>query len=246
MKFGRDDLHTLTGVYALDAIEPAERARFEHHLGRCRPCGNEVRGLAETATGLAMAAAVAPPPQLKQRVMTAVDLTRQLPPADQHRSRPALRTAWTPRLAAVAAAVSLIAAAALAAVGLSTRGELDRARAQNQAIAAVLAAPDARIKTQATTEGGTATVVMSRSEQKIIVTTAGLPKLPPAKVYELWLMGPPSTREAGLLPTPRSGKTAPVLASGLAAGDRVGVTVEPAGGTTRPTTPPILVMSLSG
>ena len=245
MKFRRDDLHTLTGVYVLDAVEPAERDRFEHHLHRCRPCGTEVRGLAETATGLAMAAAMTPPPRLKQRVLSATTVTRQLPPAaDHHRPRLAPRPAWTPRLAATVAAVSLAVAAALGAVGLSARAALDRARAQNQAIAAVLAAPDARIMTQATSVGGTATVVVSRAEQKIIFTTTGLPALPQARVYELWLMGPPEIREAGLLPAPSAGKTAPVLASGLAAGDKVGVTVEPAGGTSKPTTPPILIMSL--
>jgi anti-sigma-K factor RskA len=86
--------------------------------------------------------------------------------------------------------------------------------------------------------------VVSRVEGKLVFTTAGLPRLPASKVYELWLMGPPRIRPAGLLPAPASGKTAPVLASGLAAGDSVGVTVEPAGGTSQPTTSPIVVMSL--
>ena len=35
-----------------------------------------------------------------------------------------------------------------------------------------------------------------------------------------------------------------MLAAGLVTGDSVGVTVEPAGGTSRPTTSPIVVMSL--
>ena len=243
MRFLRHDLHTLTGAYVLDAVEPAEQARFEHHLRRCKPCGHEVRGLAETATGLAMAVAMQPPAQLKQRVLTAVAVTRQLPPAAEHhhRARLAFRQAWFPRLA-VAAAVACLAVAV--ALGLSTRRELDRARAQNQAIAAVLAAPDARVLTGATTIGGTATVVVSRAEEKMIFTTAGLPRLPAAKVYELWLIGPPQVRKAGLLPAPTAGKTSPLLASGLVAGDKVGVTVEPAGGTSKPTTTPILVISL--
>jgi hypothetical protein len=246
MRFLRHDLHTLTGAYVLDAVEPAEQARFEHHLRRCKPCGHEVRGLAETATGLAMAVAMEPPAQLKERVLSAVAVTRPLPPAAdrRHRAREALRQAWIPRLAVAVAAVSVAVAVALGAVGLSTRHELDSARAQNQAISAVLAAPDARIITQATTVGGTATVVVSRAEQKIIFTTAGLPPLPAAKVYELWLIGPPQIRRAGLLPAPSAGKTSPLLASGLVAGDKVGVTVEPAGGTSKPTTTPILLMSL--
>jgi hypothetical protein len=35
-----------------------------------------------------------------------------------------------------------------------------------------------------------------------------------------------------------------VLAAGLTSADKVGVTVEPAGGTSSPTTTPILVMTL--
>jgi anti-sigma-K factor RskA len=245
VRFPRHDLHTLTGAYALDAVDGAQRDRFEHHLRRCRPCGYEVRSLAETATALAMAAAMAPPPQLKQHVLAGAAMTRQTgPAADQRRPRPARRPAWAPRLAAVVAAACLAVAVALGAVDLFTQHQLDSVRAQNQAIADVLAAPDAQIAIRATTVGGTATVVVSRAEQKIVFTTAGLPVLPAAKVYELWLMGPTQVRPAGLLPSPGAGKTAPLLASGLLPGDKIGVTVEPAGGTSRPTTTPILLMSL--
>jgi hypothetical protein len=243
----RHDLHILTGAYALDAVDGAERDRFEHHLRRCRPCGNEVRGLAETATTLAMAVAMAPPAQLKQRVMNALSATRQAPPAVDHRRlRRAARSSssWIPRLATAVAAVSLAVAVAFGILQIFTQHQLDTARAQNQAIAAVIAAPDARIVTEATSVGGTASVVVSRAEQKIVFTSAGLPALPASEVYELWLIGPPRIRPAGLLPAPSAGKTAPVLASGLTAGDKVGLTVEPAGGTSMPTTTPILLMAL--
>jgi hypothetical protein len=242
----RHDLHTLTGAYALDAVDGAERDRFEHHLRRCRPCGNEVRGLAETATTLAMAVAMPPPAGLKQRVMNAVGVTRQVPPAvDRRRLRRAARSSsWVPRLATAVAAVSLAVAVTFGILQISTQHQLDSARAQNQAIAAVIAAPDARIVTQATAAGGTGSVVVSRAEAKIVFTSAGLPALPATEVYELWLIGPPRIRPAGLLPAPSAGKTAPVLASGLAAGDKVGLTVEPAGGTSMPTTTPILLMTL--
>jgi Anti-sigma-K factor rskA len=246
----RHDLHTLTGVYALDAVDGAERDRFEHHLRRCRPCGNEVRGLAETATTLAMAVAMPPPARLKQRVMNAVGVTRQVPPTVDHRRRGRWRfraarsSSWVPRLATAVAAVSLAVAVAFGILQISTQHQLNSAREQNQAIAAVIAAPDARIVTQATSAGGTGSVVVSRAEAKIVFTSAGLPALPATEVYELWLIGPPRIRPAGLLPAPSAGKTAPVLASGLAAGDKVGLTVEPAGGTRMPTTTPILLITL--
>ena len=241
----RHDLHILTGGYALDAVDGPERDRFEHHLRRCRPCGNEVRGLAETATSLAMAVAMTPPPRLKDRVMGGAAVTRQVPPPVDHRHlRRAARSSWVPRLATAVAAVSAAVAVALGVIQVSTQHRLDSARAQNQAIAAVLAAPDARIVTQPTSAGGTASVVVSRAERKIVFTSAGLPPLTGGKVYELWLIGPPRVRPAGLLPLPSAGKTAPVLASGLVAGDKVAMTVEPAGGTSLPTATPILLMTL--
>jgi anti-sigma-K factor RskA len=55
-----------------------------------------------------------------------------------------------------------------------------------------------------------------------------------------------TTRPAGLVPAAISGRTAPVLASGLAAGDKVGVTVEPAGGSGAPTTAPVVVVTVPG
>jgi hypothetical protein len=56
------DLHILTGAYALDAFDGAERDRFDP------ACGGRLR---ETATRLALAVAVVPPPALRGRVLAA-------------------------------------------------------------------------------------------------------------------------------------------------------------------------------
>jgi len=251
--FWRRDLHALVGAYALDALDGAERDRFERHLRGCRACESEVRGFAATATALAMAAAAEPPPGLKQRVLAAAAVTRQSPPAvagatgAAHRRRPrtsASRRAWLPRLALSAAAAGLVAAAVLGGVTVWTQHRLTTAQAENQAIAAVLAAPDAQIASARTSAGGIATVVASHSAGSIVFTSAGLQALPPSKVYELWFLGK-TARPAGLLPPARAGRTAPVLAAGLAVGDKVGVTVEPAGGSSSPTTTSIVVLTLS-
>ena len=248
--FSRRDLHALAGAYALNALDGAERDRFERHLRGCRACESEVRGFAATAAALAMAAAAEPPPGLKQRVLAAAAVTRQSPPtvakaAARRRPRTsAPRRAWLPRLALSAAAAGLVAAAALGGVTVWTQHQLTTAQAENQAIAAVLAAPDAQIASARTSAGGIATVVASHSAGSIVFTSAGLQALPPSKVYELWFLGK-TARPAGLLPPARAGRTAPVLAAGLAVGDKVGVTVEPAGGSSSPTTTPIVVLTLS-
>ena len=243
-------VHELSGAYALDALDDAERQRFERHLRRCPACDEDVRRMTSTATALAMAVSAEPPPGLKQRVLAAAAATPQLPPlpsaaaAKRRRGRHVTRSAWFPRLALGVAAVGVAAAVVLAVVTVSTQDRLNTVQAQNQAIAAVLAAPDAQIATGTSSTGGTATVVLSYAEQKMIFTSSGLPRLPNAKVYELWLLSTGSAVPAGLLPQPSDGKTAPVLASGLTSADKVGVTVEPAGGTGSPTTTPILVMTL--
>jgi anti-sigma factor RsiW len=49
VKLARDEMHVLTGGYALDALAPQEMDAFERHLQHCGPCAAEVRGLRETA-----------------------------------------------------------------------------------------------------------------------------------------------------------------------------------------------------
>ncbi len=80
MRSQNHGLHTLTGSYVLDAVEGPERERFERHLRHCPACVTEVRGLRETATRLAMAAAAQPPARLRERVLAMARHTRQLPP----------------------------------------------------------------------------------------------------------------------------------------------------------------------
>src|SRR2546423_672923 len=85
----RDDLHVLTGSYALDAVSEVEREEFERHLQHCPTCEAEVRGLRETAARLALACAMTPPARMERQVLAAAFPTRQLPPPSAHPPRPA-------------------------------------------------------------------------------------------------------------------------------------------------------------
>ena len=256
MRLFGPDLHVLAGVYALDGIDDdAERSRFEHHLRRCQQCADEVREMSATATRLGFAATQPPPPQMRERVLAAAGRTRQLPPVVDHArptGEPRQRRAGSrgrqgrpvPRLAWGVVAASLVVIVVLTTVLLRTQSELNQSRAHQVAITRVLGAPDARAVTERTSLGGTATVVYSHSRHSLILTSAHLPPPPNGKVYELWLLGPPRVRAAGLLPATAQGHTSPVLVKGFVPGDQLGMTVEPAGGTSRPTTTPILVLPL--
>ena len=61
-----EQLHLLTGAYALNALNPDERTALERHALANEDSREEVRGLSETAALLAYGTpAVAPPPELK-------------------------------------------------------------------------------------------------------------------------------------------------------------------------------------
>jgi len=240
VKAMRDDLHVLTGSYALDAVSDAERDEFERHLHHCPTCEAEVRGLRETAARLALACAMTPPARMERRVLAAAYQTRQLPPLSADRPRRTLprrlavpRRALPRRLAVLAAAASVAAAVALGITQLSAQHQLDQARAT--AIARVVTAPDAHVETARTSAGGRVTVVTSTALREAVVSASGMASLPSSRVYQVWVMSPSGARSAGLI------HGSSVLAA-VRPGDRIGITVEPAGGTARPTTTPVAVL----
>lgn len=245
-RFSPAGLHTLAGAYALNALDPVERIAFERHLARCDACAWEVRGLRETAARLGEAASTAPPPRLRERVIAAARRIPQQGP--QARARripvPAGWQHWAPRLAAVVALAAIAAAAVAGVTAVGTRHSLDHAEARSGDVAAVLTAHDAHMMRAPVAGGGSATVVMSHSKRMLVVTTRGLPALAGTRRYEVWLMGPAGRRPAGMLPAARRGMTEPMVASGLASGDKLGLTVEPSGGSPRPTTAPILMLAV--
>lgn len=240
------ELHLLTGAYAVDALTGDELEEFEKHLQRCASCTEEVRGLQETAARLGMTTAIEPPSWMRQQVLTAAGRTRQLPPSagrlldrGTHRRAARLRRSLPKSVAAVAMAAAIVV---LAVLQVNTRNQLEQTQQANGNVAAVLAG--GHIETSSTTVGGSVTAVISPRNREAIITTADMPTPADAKVYQLWVISASGARSVGLLPGNGSGGvTSPVLASDLKSGDRLGITVEPAGGTRQPTTTPIVLLS---
>jgi anti-sigma-K factor RskA len=248
------DPHTLAGAYAMDAVSDDDRARFEQHLAGCETCQAELRGLRETTARLAAAAEVRPRAELREQTVRAAAQIRQLPPVTAAEpASPAARwrhapagpgRRWLPRLAIGIAAVFALVAAGFGYAMHGAEHRLDMAQSRSHEIAAVLGAPDAKMMTGQIRTGGSATVVMSHRARTLVFTAADLRSLPRARAYQLWLMGPSGARSVGMLPVARHGMTGPLVVSGLAPGDKVGLTVEPAGGSPRPTSVPILMLLL--
>jgi anti-sigma-K factor RskA len=234
------DLHTLTGAYALDALDDDERREFEAHLAECDSCADEVRGLRATGARLGVAAAAPVPAAWRDSVLAQVRATRQLPPLAStpddgkvtsllRRSRAASRT-----LLAVAAAL-VVLAGSLGVVAVQQHREAARAEQVAAAMSAVLAAPDAR----QLDGGGVARVIVSPSEGKAVFVGQQLPKVDQQHVLQLWVING-GARSVGVI----HGSQA-LLATGIGPGAKLGVTVEPLGGSKQPTTTPVMTMDLS-
>jgi anti-sigma-K factor RskA len=238
------DLHLLTGAYAVDALTGDELGEFEKHLEQCPSCADEVRELRETAARLGLAAAIAPPPWMREQVLDAANRVRQLPPSGPRTLRAGspqtsgrLRRRLPRPIAVTAMAAAIVA---LAILQIGTRHQLQQAQTDNQTIASVLAASDARIELSSSTAGGTVTAVVSRHDREAVITAAGMPTPADARVYQLWVISPAGARSVGLLPGGSDGATSPVLADDVQPGDQLAVTIEPAGGTKQPTTIPVV------
>jgi Anti-sigma-K factor rskA/Putative zinc-finger len=255
-----EDVHTLVGAYVMDAVSGPDRIRFEEHLADCASCREEIRELREATARLAVAAAVVPRAELKAMALRAAEHTRQLPPVTGEAAAPSVGGAvdpaaagsrarrplrrLVPRIAAVAAAALIVLVFVLVTVMHSAQHQLDQAQLRTRAIAAVLNAPDAVMLTSHVSTGGSATVVMSHAQHRLVFTAAGLHALPSAERYELWLMSPAGAQPAGLFVASRQGLASPMVVSGLARGDWIGMTVEPASGSHQPTSAPVLMLNL--
>ncbi|MFP5335529.1 MAG: anti-sigma factor domain-containing protein [Actinomycetes bacterium] len=232
-----DDEHVghLTGAYALDAVDDVERARVERHLGRCESCAAEVRSFTETAALLATGAHASPPPGLRARVLDEASRTRQLPP-EVHAPAPGGRAAPANRWLAVAAASALVLAVALGGVAWQQRQSAQELAAVAEAMSEVLTDPGRQV-VDTTFASGRGTVVVSGD--RVVLVGTDVPAPPDGRAYQLWFIGADGPRPAGML-TRADGRFW-ADATGIEAGEAVGVTVEPAGGSEQPTSDPVLV-----
>jgi anti-sigma factor RsiW len=212
---GTDALHELTAAYALDALDPGEEAAYEEHLAHCVACQEELALLSGTASALALAAGAAEPPlALRGRILDAARAERS--------NVVPLRPRWTAPLMA-AAAVAACAVVGLGAWNIVLHNRL------GQTESALRGVP---------LKGAAGSVVLGANGRAALVVT-NLSAAPTDRTYEAWVIDGTSVEPAGLFRG--GGKTVVVeLDHRVPHGASVGVTVEPAGGSPKPTTQPII------
>ena len=211
---------------------------------------------------------VTPSPQLKAGLMAAIRKTPQLSadaaaetasnaalaePVEEPSApmgSPAARRAqarWFTRPVAILVAV---AAAAALFFGGTMVGQLNASNSVAQAQAASLvelsAAADVQRAQSTVAGGGQATLIWSLELRRSAVVLDALPALPAGKTYELWYMDAAgAATPAGTFEAAGTGSTWRVLEGKMSGGDTVGITIEPDGGSAKPTTKPILAIASS-
>jgi anti-sigma-K factor RskA len=239
-----NDVHTLTGAYVLDALSELERRAFEDHMAGCPACTQEVAELRETAARLGLAASTVPPPDLWNRVRTATTQIRQLTPIA---TEPVLIRAkrWPLRVAILAAAASLLGAAAIGVGWITSNqdlhGQLAQSQSEVQRIQDVLSAPDAHVSSGDVGDGNV-TAVASKSRDEMVVLVRGLPKLPDGRVYQAWFLKGGQPISAGVLAASTGSMVSPLSAAQGA--ETLAFTLEPTGGSAKPSGTPLASMPM--
>ncbi len=241
-----DELNALAGAYVLDALGEDERELFAEHLQTCSECSEEVRGMRNATAELSHLTEAGPPPQLRAAVLSAIAQARPLPPLVKPEELDNVvplrheRPVWQ----ALAAACALIAIA-VSGWGYSQHRDAQRAAStQASAVQSLLRAPDVTASTTAMKQGR-GTVVYSKSEHKLVLIGHGMPVLDEGRTYQLWMV-PASGRpiSGGVFRTDESGNVEVPASGDLDAVTRMAVSVEPAGGSARPTASTVQLLNL--
>jgi anti-sigma-K factor RskA len=261
----------LSASYALNALSDDERTAFETRIDESPEIRTEVAEMTETALLLGRAVEpVTPSAGLRSSLMSLLDSTPQLPrletsaqdargtepatsswspaqpaaPAGELRQpTPLARQRWFTRPAALAAGVAAAAVLVFGGVQLSTGLSHQPANVAvgDPSMSQILAASDVQHTAADIRTGGSATLYWSNKLGRSAVVLNGVSSLPSNKTYQLWYINGSKIASAGTVNASSNGVTQ-VLQGDLKAGDVVGITVEPTGGSNQPTTKPIVTL----
>ncbi|MDJ0351116.1 anti-sigma factor [Pseudarthrobacter sp. PH31-O2] len=263
----------LAEVYALDAITDAERAAIETHLASApqpeRAAFDERVRQARETLAVSFAAEEEPPAGLLDRIMANLPGQEIGAPPDPHQRRgPSavppvvgrpVRDSAAPAIGDELGAARkrrdekrrpqgmrnwLVGVAAAALIAMGGVGVGAYVANQNDPMNQVLQAGDVRQATIDVVGGGTATVSVSSSKDAIVVKMNDVPAPPAGKVYQMWLIPKDGSAPVsqGLMNAEALSK--PAVVKGISTAAALGITVEPAGGSSKPTMPTVAAAPL--
>jgi anti-sigma-K factor RskA len=222
-------------AYALGALDPEEAAALESHLRTCESCRDELDAYRTTSDNLLMGFAPHNPSAALRR-----QLQRRLPSVHKAVGP---RLNWSFSRAAVGIAIVLLLA--LNVFSISQVRALQRQQTQlmnqmqNGQMALAMLSYSNTQTFPINEEKARGSLLLDKEYNNAVLILRGLPAIPEDQTYQIWLISPNEDRvSAGLL---RPQTDQPFLAEPIRSTQDfanfvgVGMTVEPAGGSDRPT-----------
>jgi anti-sigma-K factor RskA len=258
------ELEELIPAYVLDAVNESERARIEAHLSRCATCAQLVASYRPVANLLAFAVLpIEPPPDLKYRVLAAA-----LPKA-KARAVPTHTESVISHLSSLVsslfrspafAAATLVLVVALAVRNVSLQNQIAQQAASNQQMLSEISRQRALVSTIAYAETQPKHLQATDAAPQAIgrlfaapelnalaLIVYDMPALESKRVYQIWLIDPAGDRTSGGTFTVDERGRAWVYIRApkpLSNYQGVGITIEPEGGSPKPTGPRMMGTSL--
>jgi anti-sigma-K factor RskA len=244
MTSGHENFKGQLPAYLLGALEPGERADLEHHLEGCAECKAELAWLEPaTSTLAADVEQFAPSPELKQRVMAAVDADLEqhpLPVPDpievqapsrkerERRSRGWLSGVFRPAVIGVVAAALFVGV--VAGVALNGGGESSPE------------GPTRQVVTGSSTIGADAVMVASDGTGTLKMSNLKPPD--EDQVYQAWIQRGQEIVPTESLFVPNRKGSAVASIPDMSGVTAVMISAEPKGGSKQPTTAPVITVSM--
>lgn len=249
-----EQVRELLDAYALGASDPDEAAGLEEHVADCVRCWEELSKSQQTAAMLALSIPIEPAPDyLERRVMTQAEVQRPSSRVAGERAGifSRLSFGWPAMAGALAvASVAALAFAALLQVQLTDiRGDNDDLEARVEAdsvaldgmqdIMTVAFSDDLSTTELAAASGGavgagTALYGWSRKHLSGFIICDDLPPAPDEAVYQAWFHAGENVVSAATFTADDGTCHIPVKLSSAMPVDGFGISVEPEGGSSRP------------
>jgi anti-sigma-K factor RskA len=236
---GRERFDDLKEAYALGALSEEERREVEDYLGMHPELRAEVDDLRSVANLLALAPQeYEPSPELRRNLLNRISSSSQgvTLAAEPSPRRAGLWRLFGPGGLAAAAVLALVTVgmfvwnAALQEENQTLQGELQGQR--THALEGTGAAQGVRGE------------VVRLGDERAMLVAENLPSPPEGETYETWILREDVPEPAGLFEPDAAGVAAAPIEGSIEDADAVAVTVEPSGGSSSPTSDPLMTANI--
>lgn len=237
-----DDVHSLVGAYALNALPKDEEAFFERHLSVCEHCAREVAELTETTASLGAAVAEPPPAHLRERVLAeALDTPQERPPSAPTSAAARETEGWRGQLRPVLATAAALVTVALLSLGTAVvmladrTSDLEAELAGAEEILDVVVQPGLQVVDLESPPGTQARLLHGPEGEQAALVLDGLADVSDEEAYQLWVLHGDTPTPDRVFRPDEGGRAIVSVENDVGDADAVAVTVEPRGGSDAPT-----------